>query len=132
MPKLMCYMNVQSTTRHCVFACVYVYAAATVCKECEVLSLSLIICLSFCRSASVQVVYAPIDVSSEAWQDVSDDAKYLVKRLLCRDVLKRWTAARALQHPWIQSGGEISGRGGLKPPVSSVTSVSSPAVINHN
>jgi calcium-dependent protein kinase len=37
------------------------------------------------------------------WDDVSDDAKDLVKKLLTYDPAKRISAADALQHRWIKT-----------------------------
>lgn len=37
------------------------------------------------------------------WDDVSEDAKDLVKKLLTYDPAKRITAADAVQHPWIKT-----------------------------
>lgn len=39
----------------------------------------------------------------EKWENVSEDAIDLVRRLLDRDYSSRITAAEALQHPWILS-----------------------------
>jgi serine/threonine protein kinase len=36
------------------------------------------------------------------WDEVSDDAKDLVKKLLTFDPARRISAAEALQHPWIK------------------------------
>ena len=36
------------------------------------------------------------------WEDISDDAKDLVKRMLDYDHTKRISAADALQHKWIK------------------------------
>jgi calcium-dependent protein kinase len=37
------------------------------------------------------------------WDDVSDDAKDLARKLLTYDPAKRISASDALQHPWIKS-----------------------------
>jgi len=44
----------------------------------------------------------PPDFSSKVWQHVSDEAKDLIMRLLNRDLKERWTAHRALRHPWFE------------------------------
>lgn len=36
------------------------------------------------------------------WGTVSDEAKSLVRSLLCIDPEKRLSAAKALEHPWMQ------------------------------
>lgn len=36
------------------------------------------------------------------WDEVSDEAKDLVRKLLAYDPAKRISAAEALQHPWIK------------------------------
>ena len=37
------------------------------------------------------------------WEQISDQAKDFVKRLLIKDPSKRLSAEQALQHPWIAS-----------------------------
>lgn len=39
---------------------------------------------------------------SEEWADVSDDAKDLVRGMLCKDPKKRLTADQCLSHPWLK------------------------------
>lgn len=46
----------------------------------------------------------PPDFSAEVWKTVSEEAVDLIKRLLCPDVEKRWTAQQALAHPWFGDG----------------------------
>jgi len=41
----------------------------------------------------------------EFWDQVSDDAKDLVKGLLLVDVASRFTVEDVLKHPWVQNGG---------------------------
>ena len=48
------------------------------------------------------------DFSKRHWQEVSEEAKDLVGRLLHKDPKQRPTAAEALAHPWLQ--GEVSER----------------------
>ena len=42
------------------------------------------------------------EFDGEEWDDVSNDAKDLIKKLICRPE-KRYTAAEALKHRWITS-----------------------------
>ncbi|KAM4841903.1 serine/threonine-protein kinase DCLK3 [Thomomys bottae] len=42
------------------------------------------------------------------WDNISDDAKDLVSRLLVVDPPKRYTAHQVLQHPWIETAGKNS------------------------
>mmetsp|Transcript_7946 Transcript_7946/g.9944 ORF Transcript_7946/g.9944 Transcript_7946/m.9944 type:complete len:379 (-) Transcript_7946:661-1797(-) len=43
------------------------------------------------------------------WKEVSDDAKDLIKKLLCLDTKKRLTAKQALRHPWfLKDPGELT------------------------
>lgn len=37
------------------------------------------------------------------WKSVSDEAKDLITKLLCKDIKKRLTASKALEHPWFKS-----------------------------
>ena len=43
------------------------------------------------------------DLSEPEWDDVSDDAKNLVKQMLEHDPAKRISAGDAIQHPWIKN-----------------------------
>ena len=42
------------------------------------------------------------DFDGEEWEDVSNDAKDLIKKLICKPE-HRLTAQEALQHPWIRT-----------------------------
>lgn len=42
------------------------------------------------------------DFDGEEWEDVSNDAKDLIKKLICKPE-RRLTAAEALQHNWIKT-----------------------------
>ncbi|KAJ3671767.1 hypothetical protein LUZ60_007846 [Juncus effusus] len=44
-----------------------------------------------------------LDFGSDSWQGVAELARDLVKRMVCRDVDDRLTAADVLGHPWILS-----------------------------
>ncbi|KAE8637261.1 hypothetical protein CSA_017677 [Cucumis sativus] len=41
-------------------------------------------------------------------RSVSSAAKDLMKKMICRDVSRRFSAEQALRHPWILSGGEAT------------------------
>ncbi|XP_022933282.1 phosphoenolpyruvate carboxylase kinase 1-like [Cucurbita moschata] len=42
---------------------------------------------------------------TRVFRSVSSAAKDLIKKMICRDVSKRFSAEQALRHPWISSGG---------------------------
>ena len=42
-----------------------------------------------------------IDFNDEEWDNISNDAKDLIKKLLIKDTNKRYSAKKALSHPWI-------------------------------
>ena len=42
-----------------------------------------------------------IDFNDEEWDNISNDAKDLIKKLLIKDAKKRYSAREALAHPWI-------------------------------
>lgn len=42
---------------------------------------------------------------ARVFQSVSPAAKDLLRRMLCKDVSRRFSAEQALRHPWITSGG---------------------------
>ncbi|CAM8923488.1 unnamed protein product [Rhodiola kirilowii] len=43
-----------------------------------------------------------------AFRDVSSGAKDLLRRMICRDVSRRFSAEQVLRHPWILSSGDSS------------------------
>lgn len=45
-----------------------------------------------------------VDMSGWEWDEVSEDAKQLIRRLLSTDMKKRPTATEALHHPWMTRG----------------------------
>jgi serine/threonine protein kinase len=45
------------------------------------------------------------EILEPEWDDVTDNAKDLVRKLLTYDPVKRISAAAALQHPWIKTFG---------------------------
>ncbi|CDP17874.1 unnamed protein product [Coffea canephora] len=48
-----------------------------------------------------QILKGKIDFVSDPWPQISDSAKDLIQRMLCRDPRKRITAHEVLCHPWI-------------------------------
>lgn len=44
------------------------------------------------------------DFDDSVWDDISDDAKDLIRNLLVKTPSKRFTAAQVLEHPWISGG----------------------------
>ncbi|PWA97300.1 phosphoenolpyruvate carboxylase kinase [Artemisia annua] len=40
------------------------------------------------------------------FRGVSSEAKDLLRKMLCKDVNRRWSADQVLRHPWVVSGGE--------------------------
>ena len=48
------------------------------------------------------VLNGTFDFSSSVWQQISDDAKDLISKLLERQADMRFTAEEAFNHPWIQ------------------------------
>lgn len=55
------------------------------------------------------ILVKKVDLDSPKLKDnVSDDARDLLKKLLRRDPAKRLTALQALDHPWVKEGGSAS------------------------
>ena len=52
-----------------------------------------------------QIKTASFDFPSPFWDDVSDLAKDLVRKLLVVDIAKRLSATDVLKHPWVRDGG---------------------------
>ena len=63
------------------------------------------------------VLSGELDLETQPWPSVSDEAKDLVKSLLTRDPAKRPTAAEALAHPWLRKHAttEAADSGGESP-----------------
>ena len=53
-----------------------------------------------------QIVNLDYEFPAPYWDDISDSAKDLIKRILVKDTSKRFTAEQILNHPWIVSGGD--------------------------
>ncbi|KMZ75851.1 Calcium dependent protein kinase 6 [Zostera marina] len=51
------------------------------------------------------VLKADIDFQSEPWPLISESAKELITRMLCRNSSERFTARQVLAHPWIRENG---------------------------
>ena len=43
----------------------------------------------------------------EYWSHISEDAKDLIRKMLCVDQKQRWTASQLLQHKWVVAGDEF-------------------------
>ncbi|KAJ6434224.1 hypothetical protein OIU84_017845 [Salix udensis] len=52
------------------------------------------------------VVRGNLRFPPKVFRDVSPEAKDLLRKMICRDVSRRFSAEQALRHPWILSGGE--------------------------
>lgn len=52
------------------------------------------------------VIRGKFTLDEPEWDDISDEAKDLVKRLLSYDMNKRISAEDALQHPWIKNNAQ--------------------------
>jgi len=50
-----------------------------------------------------QIVKGSFDFPSPEWDNVSEEAKDLVKCCLQTDPVKRWTPTQALSHPWMKA-----------------------------
>lgn len=53
-----------------------------------------------------QIMSGDFDYPEEYWADISDEAKDLIDHLLLVDPKQRYTAERALQHPWFKDAKE--------------------------
>jgi len=49
-----------------------------------------------------RIMAAQFDFDDECWNEISSDAKDLIRHLLVKDPKNRYTAQQALEHPWIQ------------------------------
>ena len=84
-------------------------------KEADIWSCGVILYILLCgwppfHGDSTQQIFRnimtqPLDLKSEPWDKISPAAKDCVKRMLCRDVSKRLTAAQLLKHPWMKANG---------------------------
>lgn len=87
-------------------------------KEADIWSCGVILYILLCgwppfHGDSTQQIFRNImtqqlDLKSDPWDKISPAAKDCVKRMLCRDVSKRLTAAQLLKHPWMKANGVAS------------------------
>jgi calcium-dependent protein kinase len=49
------------------------------------------------------ILTTKVQFNQEEWQNISDDAKDLIQKLLTKNYKNRLSAVEALQHPWIQN-----------------------------
>jgi len=49
-----------------------------------------------------QIMKAQFDFPEDYWEDISDDAKDFISKILVVDPKKRLTSAQALDHPWLK------------------------------
>merc|ERR1719271_1011667 len=81
-------------------------------EKCDVWSIGVIIYILLCGAppffgdsdAEVlkKVKKGKFDFDMEAWRDVSDDAKDLIKQFLVLKAESRITVKAALEHPWVE------------------------------
>jgi serine/threonine protein kinase len=55
----------------------------------------------FKHDDNTSIKAAEYEFHPEYWDQVSDDAKDLIRKLLRKDPLERWSAEEALKHPWM-------------------------------
>lgn len=58
------------------------------------------------RQVCAAVLHAPITLDGANWDAVSDGAKAVVRRMLCRDPARRAAPEELLSHPWL-AGKEV-------------------------
>lgn len=49
----------------------------------------------------VNITEGGFDYEDEVWNDISDDAKDFITKLMVKDKSKRMTIDEALEHPWL-------------------------------
>ncbi|XP_010541199.1 PREDICTED: calcium-dependent protein kinase 25 isoform X2 [Tarenaya hassleriana] len=57
-----------------------------------------------------EVLHGDLDLSSDPWPEVSENAKDLIRKMLERNPGRRLTAHQVLSHPWIQDEGSTPDR----------------------
>mmetsp|Transcript_21543 Transcript_21543/g.54291 ORF Transcript_21543/g.54291 Transcript_21543/m.54291 type:complete len:358 (-) Transcript_21543:83-1156(-) len=55
-----------------------------------------------------KIMKVEFDFDYEEWEDISDDAKNLIKKLLVKNPKKRLTAEEVLKHSWLQNAQSLS------------------------
>ena len=50
-----------------------------------------------------QILNTEVSFNQKIWEDISDEAKDLIQKLLNKNHRNRLSAVEALQHPWIQN-----------------------------
>jgi len=55
-----------------------------------------------------KIIECKYDFDDQAWDEVSDQAKDLIRHLLVKDPKQRFTATQCLQHEWIKSMDELN------------------------
>ncbi len=58
------------------------------------------------REIARKTIYDSVNMSHRVWQNVSDDAKDIVLRLLVKNKRDRMTLPEVLEHPWIMKGSQ--------------------------
>lgn len=56
------------------------------------------------KAMEISIINCELSFESPEWENISDDAKDLIKKLLEKDPDKRLKAKDAFLHPWIQNG----------------------------
>ena len=82
-------------------------------EKCDMWSIGVILYIMLCgrppfNGATEEQIIARVkqgmwSFKGEIWSDISDSAKDLIEKLMCKDVNRRLTAVEALAHPWIKS-----------------------------
>lgn len=82
-------------------------------EKCDMWSIGVILYIMLCgrppfNGATEEQIIARVkqgmwSFKGEIWSDVSDSAKDLIEKLMCKDVSRRLSAVEALAHPWIKS-----------------------------
>ncbi|PHT80928.1 Phosphoenolpyruvate carboxylase kinase 2 [Capsicum annuum] len=52
------------------------------------------------------VIRGNLRFPTKLFRSVSSEAKDLLRKMICKDVFKRYSAEQVLRHPWVINGGE--------------------------